>query len=109
MAEDSEIILVHGLWYGSWTMRRLARKLQKMGFTVRRFAYSATSRDLQANATNLHRFATRVNLTQQHFLGHSLGGLLILNMLSEFEDVAPGRVILLGSPLGGTIMRKEWG
>ena len=31
MEKKPEIILVHGLWFGSWAMARLARKLQADG------------------------------------------------------------------------------
>lgn len=107
MAENSEVILVHGLWYGAWVMRRQGEKLQGMGFTIRHFEYAATTDSLEKHAIDLHRFASSVNVEQQHFLGHSLGGLLILRMLAAFDDIAPGRVVLLGSPLGGSSVSRK--
>jgi pimeloyl-ACP methyl ester carboxylesterase len=37
-----------------------------------------------------------------HFVGHSLGGALILTMLARQEEPRVGRVVLLGSPCGGS-------
>jgi pimeloyl-ACP methyl ester carboxylesterase len=102
-----EIILVHGLWFGRMALSPLGRRLSGMGFSVRNFKYSATSNCLDAHARELHRFARQKNVRRQHFLGHSLGGLVILRMLSEAGVQSPGRVVLLGSPLGGsTVVRK---
>ncbi len=102
-----EIILVHGLWYGSWSLRSLGQKLQGMGFSIRHFQYAATADKLDKHSIDLHSFASDGDVNHQHFLGHSLGGLLILRMLTDFDDLMAGRVVLLGSPLGGsTVARK---
>ena len=39
---------------------------------------------------------------QVHLLGHSLGGLIILECLRRYRIERPGRVVLLGSPLLGS-------
>lgn len=85
----------------------LGRRLQGLGFSVRHFGYAATSGKLHEHARELGRFATRDGAQQQHFLGHSLGGLVILCMLAEAGEMPAGRAVLLGSPLGGsTVARK---
>lgn len=107
MVVNSEIILVHGLWFGSWAMARLARHLRGAGFGVRRFDYSSTSGDIQSHAGELREFARKPGAGRQHFVGHSLGGLVILKMLAESRGIPPGRVILLGSPLDGSIVARK--
>ncbi|MEE4219245.1 MAG: alpha/beta fold hydrolase [Xanthomonadales bacterium] len=106
--DDGEIILVHGLWFGSWAMFRLARRLEKAsGLPVRRVNYRTTRGELADHASRLHRFARQGGAGRQHLVGHSLGGLVVLKMLSEFDDIAPGRLVFLGSPLhGSTVARK---
>jgi pimeloyl-ACP methyl ester carboxylesterase len=37
-----------------------------------------------------------------HFVGHSLGGLVVLRALQVTDDLPPGRAVLLGSPLQGS-------
>jgi pimeloyl-ACP methyl ester carboxylesterase len=102
MSDSGEIIVVHGLWFGAWSMAPLARRLARGGLPVRRFNYRSTRGDLDEHAANLRDFARESGALQQHFVGHSLGGLVILNMLARYDDPAPGRVVLLGSPVGGS-------
>jgi len=107
MSSNPEVILVHGLWFGPWAMGRLARKLQAAGFTVRRFAYASTAGQIDKHSRELAEFA-RQSLSQHvHFVGHSLGGLVTLHMLNENTDLPPGRVVLMGSPLDGSIVARR--
>jgi pimeloyl-ACP methyl ester carboxylesterase len=109
MAADSEVILVHGLWFGSWSMARLAKKLQAGGFRVRRFSYASTAGGLGAHAAGLWEFARASKRDQMHFAGHSLGGLVTLRMLNEYAGLPPGRVVLMGSPLDGSAAVRRSG
>ena len=109
MPGKSEVILVHGLWFGSWAMARLAKKLQAEGFRVRRFSYQTTTGDLRAHATELREFARASQADQLHFASHSLGGLVTLAMLGAQEGLPPGRVVLMGSPLDGSIVARRSG
>ena len=103
----TDVILVHGLWYGSWALRALSRRLRRDGFKVHLFTYPATSVSLAAHAGSLYEFARTTKADSLHFLGHSLGGLVVLRMLSENPGLPPGRVVLLGSPLGGSIVARR--
>ncbi len=109
MGSGPHVILVHGLWFGSWSMARLARKLGVEGFRVRRFSYSSTAAGLAEHAAELRAFALQAEAAQLHFVSHSLGGLLTLMMLNEFDDIPPGRVVMLGSPLVGSIIARRSG
>lgn len=102
MALVQEIILVHGLWFGPWAMKRLERNFQSEGFRTRRFAYPTTGDGLERHAAKLRDFARESSADRLHFASHSLGGLVTLNMLNDSDGLPPGRVILLGSPLGGS-------
>ncbi len=105
--KQAEVILVHGLWYGSWALRSLSHRLRKDGFKVRHFAYPATSIPLAAHAGNLFEFASDTRSDGIHFLGHSLGGLVILRMMADTPELPPGRIVLLGSPLGGSVVARR--
>ena len=104
---NSEVMLVHGLWFGSWAMAPLARKLQAAGFAVRRFSYPTTAAQLDRHSRELLKFARQSDAPRQHFVGHSLGGLVTLHMLNQVNDLAPGRVVLLGSPLDGSLIARR--
>jgi len=105
----SEVILVHGLWFGSWAMASLARKLRADGFAVRRFDYSSTAGTLDAHSAQLLGFARQSSAQRLHFVGHSLGGLVCLHMLNDGQDIPPGRLVLLGSPLAGSAIARRTG
>ena len=102
------IVLVHGLWFGAWAMAPLARRLRGEGFSVWRFNYRTTRGGLAQHARELHEYLMERRLPGTlHFVGHSLGGLVTLKMLAEYDDVPPGRVVLLGSPLGGSKVARK--
>lgn len=107
MAEAAEIILVHGLWYRAWSMRVLANRLGAAGFKVRRFSYPTRTRGPGDNAVALARFARETDAPRLHFVGHSLGGLLVLRMLQHASGLPPGRVALLGTPLQGSVVARR--
>ncbi|WON74241.1 alpha/beta fold hydrolase [Nitrosospira sp. Is2] len=94
------IVLVHGLWMGSWVMSAMGMRLRRCGFHTAFFSYPSMSNSLSRNALILSRFVAGLAASRIHFVGHSLGGLLILQMLAEFPEPRVGRVILAGSPYG---------
>jgi pimeloyl-ACP methyl ester carboxylesterase len=107
MAGNPEVILVHGLWFGSWAMARLAKKMKAGGFSVRRFDYSSTAGGLRQHAEKLGEYARQSQSDQLHFASHSLGGLVTLRMLEECDGLPPGRIVLMGSPLDGSVVVRR--
>ncbi len=105
----TEIILVHGLWYHGIGMTLMANRLRRQGWQVRVFSYPTISQPFARNVQTLHQFAMQSDARQQHFIGHSLGGLLILRMLVEYELKTSGRVVLLGTPLTGSHVARRIG
>jgi len=102
-----EVILVHGLWFGSWAMSYVARHLRRSGFRVRQFSYRATVSPVAVHAERLARFAATEDASPVSFVGHSLGGLLIMHMLSAWPGRGARRVVLLGSPLEGSRVARK--
>ncbi len=98
----ADIVLVHGLWNRGWSMAAMAKRLRARGHVVKVFSYPTRSRDLDGHADELHAFINTTELEGLHLVGHSLGGLVILNLLSRYDDVPPGRVVLMGTPVRGS-------
>jgi pimeloyl-ACP methyl ester carboxylesterase len=96
------VVLVHGLWYGPVSLALMARRLESRGFKTRSFSYPTLGRGLAGNARALFDYARDLQHETLDFVGHSLGGLVILRMLDEWAGLAPGRVVLLGSPVRGS-------
>src|SRR5512139_73243 len=94
-----ELILVHGLWVPGVVMHPLAARLERAGYRCRTFSYMGAGRPLEAHAERLARFAREHG--PAHFVGHSLGGLVILEALQREPGTLAGRVVLLGTPVNG--------
>lgn len=100
--EAEVVVLVHGLWLGGWVCSLLGHWLRASGFRVVRFGYPSTREALSANAARLARFAQSLDVRTVHFVGHSLGGLVALMSQIDHPDRRPGRMVMLGSPFGGS-------
>lgn len=107
MSNHPEVVLVHGLWYGSWAMLSLARRLRRAGHVTRYFRYRATGATVASNAGELAEFAGRSAASEVHYVGHSMGGLVILQMLCNEPAMRQGRVVLLGTPLQGSAVARQ--
>lgn len=103
----SEIVLVHGLWNRGWCMTLMARRLRARGHHVSALSYPTRSNSLQGHADELHNFIVGNPSNEINLVGHSLGGLVILNMLSRYDELPPGRVVLMGSPVAGSSVVKR--
>ena len=94
-----DVILAHGLWVPGFVMQPLALRLERAGYRCHTFSYGGRARPLAAHAERLARLAREVGPT--HFVGHSLGGLVLLEELGNDASIAAGRVVLLGTPVRG--------
>lgn len=92
------VILVHGLWMHGVAMLPQQHWLARHGFAVRRFSYPSMRQGLQHNTEALARFIAASDGATIHLVGHSLGGLLILNLLAQHADPRIRRAVLIGSP-----------
>jgi pimeloyl-ACP methyl ester carboxylesterase len=101
-------VLVSGLWVPAAAMALLAARLRRAGFAPRTFAYYGRA-PLAANLERLADFALRSLGAPPHFVGHSLGGVLLFDMLSARPDVPAGRIVLLGAPVRGSLSGRRLG
>jgi len=97
-----EIVLVHGLWNRGWSMTAMAKRLRSRDHQVLVFSYPTRGDDIDGHADDLYELLIKTKVDALHLVGHSMGGLVILNMLSRYDDLPPGRVVLMGSPVKGS-------
>jgi len=109
----TRLLYVHGLWLNGWESallrRRLARELQ---CETAVFAYSSVGAGVAANARALAERLDRMSADTLHLVGHSLGGLVLLELfesvlsgdgrLPSGKLLPPGRIVFLGSPVQGS-------
>jgi pimeloyl-ACP methyl ester carboxylesterase len=95
------VVTVHGLWMRGASMALFRRRLEPHGFQVYEFTYPSVTRSLEANAAALAAFVAATPGRNVHLIGHSLGGVVIREML-ESNVARVGRVVCLGSPFRGS-------
>jgi pimeloyl-ACP methyl ester carboxylesterase len=101
------VVLVHGVWMTGTEMGLLARRLRDCGYQTVLFRYHSLLGTVTENAQLLRRRINGLGNSPVHLVGHSLGGLLILRALHEQADLVSGRIVLLGSPVNGSIIAQR--
>ena len=103
-----DVVLVGGLWVPAAIMRWMSARLRGAGFTVHRFVYSGRD-PLEHNLERLARFTRDSCAGAAHFVGHSLGGVLIHDLLERESALRTGRVVLVGAPVRGCLAGRRLG
>jgi pimeloyl-ACP methyl ester carboxylesterase len=90
-------------------MALLAARLARAGYATHVFTYRGRSL-LEGNVARLARFARQaVQGRAAHFVGHSLGGVLALEMLNAHPEQPVASLILLGAPVRGCLAGRRLG
>ncbi|MBI9086006.1 MAG: alpha/beta fold hydrolase [Desulfobacterales bacterium] len=99
------VVLLHGLGRSKAAMWLLANRLEKAGFNVQRIGYDsidATPEEIIATVTGQIQDCCVGGHRTVHFVGHSLGGLIIRAYLDSHHPENLGSVVLIGTPNQGT-------
>jgi len=74
------------------------RLAHDFALTLHAFRYSAVFSGMSSITASLADFVRELAVPEVHFVGHSLGGLVIHRFLERFPEQPPGRVVFLGTP-----------
>lgn len=99
------VVLLHGLGRSSRAMWLLEARLEDAGFKVENLDYhtiDSTPEQALAEVTEKINACCLDTPHTVHYVGHSLGGLMVRAYLAEFRPVWMGRVVLIGTPNQGT-------
>lgn len=99
-----EVVLAPGLWMPSAAMALLGARLARRGHRVRIFSYQGRA-PFDANVDAFARFVRN----GASFVGHSLGGVLVLETLNRHPEIEPSAVVLLGAPVRGCLAGRRFG
>jgi pimeloyl-ACP methyl ester carboxylesterase len=102
------ILLVHGLGRTPLSLLRLAAALRSTGHSTRFFAYWPTFEPLDRIVRRLTRQLDSLARGNKPIglLGHSLGGLLLRLALDRVPEARVHRLVMLGTPNGGSRMAR---
>lgn len=98
------VVILHGIFRTHRSMGALARFLERHGYAVLNLGYPSTRLSLEELADHVHpaiaAFAEQCETV--HFIGCSMGGLLIRTYLKKYRPAGLGRVVMIGTPNQGS-------
>jgi triacylglycerol lipase len=99
------VILVHGLGRTEFSMMSMGRALERQGYHVINWGYSSTCCSLAEIGAELADDVRRLEASgpsRIHFVGHSLGNIIVRWVLTHEPPVHSGRVVMLAPPNQGS-------
>lgn len=108
MKKNAEtIVLVPGLGFGGFETSLLGYRLGRRGYRVVTFFHFPWRGSLADKASALHAKVEAIGSPTVHYVGHSMGGLIIIRMLLHPAIRSRGRIVLLGSPVNGSVAARK--
>lgn len=99
------VLLLHGLYMRPWVMQPFARLISRHGFMADTFGYRSLTHPISAHtaalAAHVGAYYSRCN-EPLHFVGHSLGGLVLRHFAAAYPEYVRGRIVTLGTPHQGS-------
>ena len=105
------VIVIHGFARRAQSMEPLVHKVHQAGYEVRNVGYASISQSVDEIKTEVFsKFDQYISKNPEkkiHFVGHSLGGLLVRAYLDQKKLKNLGSVVLMGTPNKGTSLVNE--
>ncbi len=102
---DDHVVLLHGLGRGPGVMNKLKNYLAMQGFRSHNIAYPSTSASIidlaQVVLDEIKPFIDDGE-RKVHFVGHSLGGIIVRYILQQNTVANMGRMVMLAPPNKGS-------
>ncbi len=88
-------------------MAYMRRYLRACDVSAHTFGYPSLRYTPHRNARLLNAYVKRMDADIIHFVAHSLGGIVVMHLFEQDPAQKPGRVLMLGTPLNGSVLARR--
>ncbi len=105
-SKQSAVILLHGIGRSSKLMRKLEHTLAADGYQILNLDYPSRKHTLEDLSKWIYEKIKPYCDTDRpiHFVGHSMGGIIVRMIIRDHRPKNLGRVVMMGTPNHGSIV-----
>lgn len=103
------VVLLHGMGRTWVSMAPLGLRLKRAGYGTHLFGYHPRKESLEDVTARLKHVVTdEIGASSYHFVGHSLGNIIIRNGFRTGYPPGLGRIVMLSPPNGPSAIATSW-
>ncbi len=98
------VILLHGMMRTKRSMNSIEKELRTSGYYILNITYPSNRLSIESIVEYIHKeiMQNLKEVSKIHFVGYSLGGLVIRAYLQKYKPKNLGRVVMVGTPNKGS-------
>jgi len=109
-ANDDSVVLLHGIGRSYRSMQPLEKFLQAHGYRTLNLDYPSTRHSPEDIVCQIQPLIEEFSISTKgkvHFIGYSMGGLLVHRLMQRYRPPHLGHVVMLGPPHQGSEVAEK--